>query len=105
MTKTIPYILLGLALCAFLCCDWCTSGSREASAQVSRPAPTATPKSDTNLAVVGLPKPSAAPTCGNTDAKLYGDPTGCVYACSDGRISILNGVTCAFPTPQATVTP
>jgi len=83
-------------------------GASTAEAQVSRPNPTVTPQLDT-IGVggggFGLPKPSAAPTCGNTDAKVYGDPTGCVYACSDGRVTILSGVTCAFPTPLPTVTP
>jgi len=83
-------------------------GASTAEAQVSRPNPTVTPQPDT-IGVggggFGLPKPSAAPTCGNADAKLYADPTGCIYACADGSISILKGVTCVFPTPQPTTTP
>lgn len=92
--------LTAIALVLFL-------GASTASAQVSRPNPTATPQPDSIAGGggLGLPKPSAAPTCGNTDAKFYGDPTGCIYSCADGNVSIVSGVTCAFPTPHATATP
>ena len=78
--------------------------SSPAEAQISRPNPTATAKADP-ARILGVPQPSAMPTCGNAAVGLYADPNGCVYACTDGQRTILAGTTCVFPTPQATVTP
>lgn len=75
-----------------------------ASAQVSRPRPSATPQIDPARGM-GVPQPSARPTCGNTNSFFYGDRNGCIYACSDGATTIVAGVTCVFPTSAATIAP
>lgn len=90
--------LLALALA----CLW---GSAPAYAQVSRPRATATPQIDPARKGLGVPRPSAAPTCANKDVFLYGDQQGCLYACTDGRSTILAGVTCVLPTVAATIIP
>lgn len=83
--------------CATVCCN------PVAHAQVSRPHPSATPQVDPARKGMGVPRPSAAPTCGNLDEFFYGDLQGCIYACTDGRTTIVAGVTCVLPTAAATV--
>lgn len=78
-------------------------GASAALAQVSRPNPSATPKPDQTAGRLGVPRPSARPTCGDTDAFFFGDPQGCTYSCNDGRTTIVGGVTCVFPTAASTV--
>lgn len=93
MNRILCLTLVGLGLCATV-----------VQAQVSRPNPVPTAQAD-KPRILGIPQPSAMPTCGNAAVGLYADPEGCVYACTDGQRTILAGTTCVFPTPQATVTP
>src|SRR5438445_554909 len=71
--------------------------------------PTPTPQPDAKV-ILGVPEPSAAPTCGTHRAGFYGDPQGCLYDCADGKTALLlSGLhgPCAFPTNAnvATATP
>src|SRR5882672_5178971 len=73
--------------------------------------PTPTPQPDAKV-ILGLPEPSAAPTCGLNRAGFYGDRNGCVYVCAGGKTSVVSNSStgpCAFATnanvPTATPTP
>lgn len=62
--------------------------------------------------LLGLPRPSTAPSCGAAVSGLHSDSKGCVYSCSNGTRRVLagsavGGTSCDFstPTPTATVTP
>lgn len=56
--------------------------------------------------IMGVPQPSAQPTPPvYLKAGVYGDPNGCLYAYANGRVTILAGAGCAFPTGGASMTP
>lgn len=76
-------------------------------AQVSRPNPSPTPQPDP-AKIGGVVKPSAQPSCAVKAVGVYGDPNGCLYACTDQRNTIIArglGNPCVFPTTGATATP
>lgn len=57
--------------------------------------------------ILGLPRPSAAPTCGATVVGVYGTKAdSCIYGCQHGNRKVIsaNGP-CALPTNTNTPTP
>lgn len=57
--------------------------------------------------LMGLPKPSAVPSCAAGDAGFHSDPAGAIYACANGQRSLVaapKGGSAAFPTATATAT-
>lgn len=70
-------------------------------AQVFRPNPSPTPQPDP-AKILGVPQPAGTPVCGDGMVGTFGDAR-CLYACTDGRTTILAGTACTFPTVAATL--
>lgn len=82
---------------------FCVLMAQVAQAQVSRPNPSATPQPDPNKGV-GVPHAVGTPACSDQSLFFFGDSTGrCIYACTDGKTTIVAGVACSLPTVAATL--